>query len=440
MSTTSRIARTAATFTGVLAVLAGTLVMLGVLAAPAQAAFDPAAKYGYAKIQEPEAYLRHYVDGGEQILHVDTEHMTPDGFYFAIKSEFVNRGFSWRFQPWGAWCGGSAQKVEFNGWMNTHKCGVVWDKMEAEAPGATAKTATCRADTGHPWKFASDNSGTCTNALLHPLTGIFQEDSQGFGCAPWEGITCANVRYAWESAPANSFWAPAPDTCTGLPADANKRPYGVNPDPYVPAGPVPDCTGEAFAPNCDATSTHQGCTGIAPQIVWGTASATAAVTDGTASVTASKNATHKATIFKTTQKAKDTYRGKTYKAKSTVKVYDSATRTVHATATVTDGIATRTSTMSCSAPSQAAANACATDKASAEANSSARAAAVAEAQVRATSQAAQSAAQQATTAAYQAVEGDAVSTSQKKAAVKKAKKQAVKIVKAKIKKAKKSQR
>lgn len=426
---------------------AGGLIMLGVTAAPAQAAFDPDARTGYTKVVEKEAYLRNITAQGFEVLHVDTEHAAVDGFWFAVKSGMSPRGFEWRHQTYGVWCGGTTQQVEWNGWMNTTRCGIDFAKAESEAPGITANTQACRANTGHPWKtgFGAPNTA-CDDVLLSAIgSGTFQEAGTNYQCAPWEeqGLStsgaskCLTQRYDWESTAPNSFWMPAPDTCTGMPANSN-RVY-TEPAAYVPAGPVPDCTGAALANNCPVGSTHQACTGVPETVNWATATITSTVTDGTGTATVTKVAEHTAVVYKVTRTAKATYKGKVYKAKKTVKVHGKATRGVTVTVTVTDGRGTRTSTMSCAAGSAGVAQACADAKAGAEANRAARVAANDDASARAKIPATAQAAEQAAEAAERGAESS-VSKSARKAAAKKAMKQAKKAVAKAVAKAKKRDR
>lgn len=418
--------------------------LLGLTAAPTQAAFNPDARTGYTEVVEKEAYLRNMIAAGFQVLHVDTEHAAIDGFWFAVKSGTSSRGFEWRYQPYGIWCGGASQQVEWNGWMNTTRCGINFASAEANQPGITANTEACRASTGQPWKNGYENPITsCGNALLDPISsGTYQEATTNYQCAPWEeqGLNpagaskCLTQRYEWEDATPNAFWMPAPDTCTGMPENANSAP--ADPAAYVPAGPVQDCTGAALASNCPAGSSHQACTGVPETVTWATGTITSTVTDGAGSATITRVAEHKAVVYEVTKTAKAKYNGKTYKAKKTVKVYGKASRGATVTVSVADGRATRTSTMSCAAGSLAAAQACADAKAGADANQAARVAAGEDAATRAGAAAAQQAAEQAAVAAERGAK-DSVSRTEKKAAARKAHAQAVKAVKKAIAKARK---
>ncbi len=424
---TPTLARIAVLCSAALATLVGTLVTIGAMAVPAQARFDTSQQWGYAKVVDPQAYLRHYLHYGVEVLHVDTEHMDADGFWFAERSGVSTRGFDWRYQPFGAWCTDTTLTVEWNGWLNTYTCAPDWDKADLEYPGYRTNTDACRAATGHPWKTGSlfvGGSG-CANTLIGARM-LTQSPGNPATCAPWEdqGATpsgaskCLTQRYAWETGPSNSYWSPAPDTCTGLPAHATKT-Y-VHPDPYVPAGPVPDCTGAALAPNCTPDSNHQACTGV-PQVVHvASGTATASITDGTASATATKTAKHTATAYRVTKTAKAKYMSKVYKASRTVKIIRTATRAATVSTTVSDGTATKSITLSCSGATPAVAQSCATANAQAQATTEARSAAEADAATRAKTSAAQAATAQAWEAARQAVADAPVSKSEKKAAAKKA--------------------
>lgn len=434
----------AATLTAVGTIVA-VAVMVGTTAAPAQARFDDTQKWGYAKVIEPEAYLRYYVHYGIDVVHVDEEHMTSDGFWFAHGgADTPNRDFTWQYQPFGAWCTDTTLTVQWNPWLNTHTCMPDLALSDAEYPGFADRTATCRAATGQPWKFGSPFAGDtgCTNVALGARY-VEQDPGTGYTCAPWEdqGLTpagtpkCLSQRYAWETAAPNSYWSPAPDTCTGMPAEATKR-Y-LNPDLYAPTGPVPDCTGDTLASNCPANSAHQACTGVPRVIHSATASSSATVGTGTATATATKTAEYKAVVYKVTKTAKATYKGKTYKAKRTVTITAKANRPATVSVTVNNGTASRAATATCTGISPAAAQSCAQARAASEAARLAHTAADEDASVRAKAQAAQDATAQATAAAQQAVKATKVSKAQKTAAAKKAIKQARKAVQRQIAKAKK---
>lgn len=442
--TSRRLARNTTLLTAVLATMAGALVTLGLTAAPAQADYNEAARYGYVKVIEPEAYLRSYVHSGSQILHVDTEHMDAGGFWFAQRSGISTRGFVWQYQPFGMWCGGSTQTVAWNPWMNTHTCAYDYAQAEAEYPGITARTATCRSNTGHPWKSGNifDNDECSDSALTSAR--MPQENGVGYTCAPWEeqGLTpsgaskCLSQRYVWESATPNSFWTPAPDACTGMPADANRR-Y-ANPSQYVPAGPVPDCTGEALATNCPPGDTHQACTGV-PQVVnIATETATVTITNGTGAASSTKSATHTAIVYSVSRRVKKRYRGKTYKATRNVTLRRTATKTATANIALSNGTATSTITGSCSAGTMMSAQTCAASKAHTTAATEALAAANAEAASRAKASAPQAALTQAVAAARAAVAAAPVTSAEKDAAIKKAKTLARKAVNKQIAKAKRA--
>lgn len=429
--------------TGLL-VMAEVLAVVGATATPAQAKFDDTQKWGYAKVIDPETYLRYYVHWGIQVVHVDEEHMDADGFWFAYGgADTPERDFVWQYQPFGAWCHDTALTVQWNPWLNTYQCQLDPTLAEAEWPGTATATARCRETTGHPWKQGYWNTDYCGNQTL---AASYVQQAAGMGhsaCAPWEdqGVTlsgsakCLTQRYAWENTTPNTYWSPAPDTCTGMPPEATRR--AVNPDPYVPSGPVPDCTGEPLATNCPADSVRQACTGVPMTFARRTADASATVTDATGSATATRSATATAITHKVTKTVKATYRGKTYKASKTVKITAQATKTATATFAIKDGTATRTASATCARLTEDLALSCAQAAADASAALAARDAAITEANARAQVKAAESATRMATAMATSKAASTTVSQAQKKAAAQKALKRATKAVRKAIAKAKK---
>lgn len=445
----SRVARVCAAVSSVLIAVTGALVVLGTTATPAQAVFDTSQQWGYAKVTEPEAYLRQYVHKGIEIVHVDEEHMTADGFWFAYGgSRTPERDFIWQYQPFGAWCNDTTLTLQWNPWLNTHQCRPDPALTEAEYPGTAERDAACREATGQPWKrgniFPDPNPNDPYCGNTHLVAYYVQQDpGMGHTCAPWEdqgvtksgSATCLSQRYSWENTTPNTYWSPAPDACTGLPAEATIR-Y-VNPDLYVPAGPVPGCTGAPLATNCPPESTRQACTGVPQVILTATATVSVTVTDGTATASATKSATSTAAVHRVTKTVKQRYKGKIYKATKTVKIVRTASQSATASVTLTDGSGTASNTQSCSGRTVAAAQACAEAAARALADAQAREVAVADAATRAKAAAAKAATAQAHAAAYQSASSSPVTKDAKKAAAAKAKRQALKDVTKQIQKAKK---
>lgn len=431
------------------AALVVALSALVMVTAPAQAATDPA-KPGYAKVTEPEAYLfRHLSGRNTKVLHVETERTSTEGFWFAAPTSMVDRGFYWHFQPWGMWCSSPTQVVEWNGWLNSHRCAVDFDLAD---PTYGANTLACREVTGQPWKAGKTGvSGVCTDTRLSVNTVPSVESPKAHVCAPWER-TCKE-RYTWEKNTPNSFWLPGPDACTGLPVDFAAR--MEDPSRYVTKQAVPDCGGADLPPNCPADSTHQGCTGVAP--TWPTpaeldardgdsdddaggeagaftasASAEAVVYDGFAREKATVAQSHRYLVHQVTKKAQRKWKGRTFRAKKTVKVHKQVTHRVTRTAEVSDGYGYASVSVSCSAASQDEAEACAQQKAQEKADTLAF--------ERAVSDAASRAAVQARAAAAGAPRPSTVvkaTAKEKRQAAKKAKRLAVKAVAAKVKKAQK---
>lgn len=219
--------------------------------------------------------------------------------------------------------------------------------------------------------------GFCDNFLLDATAGVQVETGQSYTCAPWEpqGLTpagvakCLQQRYPWESATPNAFWVPAPDTCTGMPEESNRR-Y-MDPNVYATSAPAPGCTGVDLAPNCPAGSTHQGCTGVPRQMVWATETASVTVSTAVATGTVTRTARKRGVVHRVTKKVTVKRNGRSYTASRTVRLYDVATQSVTASVTLSDGTATRTSTMSCSADAIAVAQACAVNKAAKKARAAA---------------------------------------------------------------------
>lgn len=433
------LARAAASTAAVLAMLAAILGFVG--AAPAHAASGTASvtasdaastRYGYEKVTTRESYLTYYLRRDVQILHLDDDHMDPDGFWFAARSSFQQRGYGWIYQPYGLWCGDANMKVAFNGWMNTDMCVVDMETVGAAYPAYPSNTAACRASTGQPWKagsaFAGD-SGCVDSALDWSTNPVIKEGSREYTCAPWEpqgldqkgAALCNQTHYAWENETPNTFWMPAPDTCTGMPADSNR---GVQRDPaaYVPASGDGSCTGSALAPNCPADSIHQGCTGIDPaDLVWATATAAATSTQS-ANATLTRSASARVLRGTVTETASRKYKGKTYSASASAKFFKEASASMTATVTST-GTGSATATMSCASTTVAKAQDCAAKKAQVEAQRLADVAAQADAASKARDAAGSKASADASAAATQTAQKASAST-EKAAAVEKARKAA----------------
>ena len=79
-----------------------------------------------------------------------------------------DRGFVWRYQPFGAWCEDTVLTVQWNPWLNTHQCRPAPTLAEAEYPGWTDRTDACRESTGQPWRQGSPFAGDpyCSNGPL----------------------------------------------------------------------------------------------------------------------------------------------------------------------------------------------------------------------------------------------------------------------------------
>lgn len=455
--------------------VAAVALVFGVLAvtptAQAEETPETAERYGYAKVMEYEAYLPYYVNRGAEILHVPERGFSDEGFWFARRGG-IDRSFTWVFQRWGKWCGSDAMKVEFNPWRNTHTCVPDMEALEVKIPGTIAATEACRESTGQPWKTAWGNEEYCADQLVSPMgTLSIQPGGSGDICAPWEdqnvrpkgnGPKCADQHYAWENEPGNTYWAPEPDTCTGMPAFTNKNVDGVifGPSEFVPTGPVPDCDGSDLPPNCEPDTKHQACTGV--PVEYGpsepetpdvptpetpeepqefTVSETATVTVDSVSVQVGDDARveQKRVVHKVTKRAQRKYRGKTYRGKHTVKVTRKRAASASALVTAT-GSGAATATAECVAYSESAATRCALNKAQALAGAEAHEIATADARARAQVKAKAEATRLARQKVRAALNKIKVTKAQKRKAAATAQKKARAKAVAKVKKAKRARR
>jgi hypothetical protein len=344
------------------------------------------------KVATEEDYLAKLAQAGVEVLHVDTEHATPDGFWYAARGNISQhrgaRSFTWNYQPFGMWCGypsGGLETLVFNPWLNRYTCEPDDTAMTSLDPDWASKTQACREQTGIPWtNYSGAVAGGCENwsALYKGYEASLKfEGGRGEICAPWEpqtapypsvsvkksNVLCDQIHYTWESATPNSFWNPAPDSCAAVPADINMVAASAHPgleELALRTGGDGTCTGAAQAPNCadlNANQSHPACTGVAealpPANVTATASATATIDSPS---TATRTARATAHLGSVTRRVSTRYRGHTYRAKARVWIR----RSVRATKTVTiDVPGFGAATQTCAAISLPLARACADAKA-----------------------------------------------------------------------------
>lgn len=415
------------------AALAATFaVLVAVLAFPSTAQASGTSGYGYAKVTDKTAYLALAAYEGIQVLYADEEHATPDGFYYAARATQPGDGarqMQWNYQPYGMSCRGSATKVDWNPWMNVYGCMIDPTLADQVSPGFNNKTAQCQQTTGLPWIISDGYTGCDTLNLDTGGLHVYTDKPTGFVCAPWEDSSlnpdgsarCRTITYDWYTNPqVNSFWVPAPDTCTGMPADSSAGQVYRNPVDYAPKSGNGSCTGNAFAPNCKPGNTHRACTGVVPTAKqYATATVTSTATgQGAAEATATKARKFRALhVVKTASKR---VHHKTYTARGAANFYTKATETRTASLTVSDVQRSATVTRTCGADTTQAAQVCAQQMAADDALAVAQADADAAAAAQAQDQARTEAISQAVDAALQSAKAIEVTGDQHKATAHKA--------------------
>ncbi|TIC82884.1 hypothetical protein [Nocardioides sp. GY 10127] len=362
---------------------------LGVLAAPATAD-EPSARatsaattqYGYLKVTSIESYLQVAIASKEQVLYVDTAHADDDGFWYAISFGLSDRdnGLMWEYQPYGMYCSGSGQEVVYNGWLNRFTC-----QVKAGASSIfDAKTAACQESTGYPWKngsiFSSDDG--CYDWYLdlsYTLPKV--EDSYGYECAPWEDQTldrngtaaCLSQTYAWQDAQTSvSFWAPAPDACTGMPADTSSAGDFYDPEDYAPVtGGDGSCDGSDPTPNCTDGNTSYSCTGVMESTL--PLSSVTVTRKATSTRSATRSATESATATRASVRVTVHGRshGRRVSASAVVRIRKTRSAGASATASATK-VARWTATTTCRRLTSEEADTCARASAVAEASATAQ--------------------------------------------------------------------
>jgi hypothetical protein len=342
--------------------------------APADASYYP--------LRDQATYTSIYNARFNNIIHLDTEHATNDGFYFAIASASSGNGtraMKWVHQPYGAKCSDWLRDLVFNPFLNVYFCALNPDRAEAVVPGFTANSVACQGQSGRPWEI-DNGSGSCVGDNINiERRNISLAPNTLMGCAPWEdqslngsGVAnCLYTSYSYIASPEADLYVPAPDACVGIPEGANA--YQVSYFTENAATNVPNCTGAVNAPNCtSATTYHAACGGVpltpvmqvpggAPQPGFIRASATAGATTQPASVTASATRSGSASAARgpVKQTVKKKFRGREFKATGTAPVTVSRTASRTATATVPAALVVRSATRTCDRLTVEEAQACA---------------------------------------------------------------------------------
>ncbi len=143
----------------VLAVLAALAVLVGLMSmAPSASATEDG--YTWRPVRDVASFVYWARANGAQVLHVDTEHMTDDGFWYATKGGGVSgyRDMLWVYQPWGMRCRDDTYRLGFNPWLNTYAC--IRDMDRADAASPTMPTTPrppvyCRESQGRPWAYGA---------------------------------------------------------------------------------------------------------------------------------------------------------------------------------------------------------------------------------------------------------------------------------------------
>ncbi|MFC6152410.1 hypothetical protein [Nocardioides yefusunii] len=265
------------------AVLALVLPLLGLSGASATdvPAIPETELSGFAEIRDPYVYVstlepNELINAG-RVIHVDTEHADDTGFWYARETlrpqhDYKPRDFQWFYQTWGTTCATPNNFPLFSPWMNTWQCMNAPEHVATFEGADSARLACASRVAAEPWlllelrtidgRLQANCSGrnslsahTSMNHGLVPATA-----AEVMECAPWEAVGCRDKQYAWSKVKKDvvaELWRPAPDTCTGLPADANRHKSTVA-NLEAPADPA--CTGEELASNCPVGSVHAACT------------------------------------------------------------------------------------------------------------------------------------------------------------------------------------
>jgi hypothetical protein len=192
---------------GVLAAVAVFASMFTALA-PAASAEE---KYGYLKVTDKQWYFPNM----RYILHIDEEHATADGFWYAHaqNNNPGQRPFVWRFQPYGAWCQSHTEYVGMNKWLGEYSCLPDHAKLEAAIPGYMAERDKCIAkypgeDYLEPYMVYDNGQhvGWGCDDWVIDASGALTHGGSVSLCAPWEPQTLTDgshdcmrvVRYAWD--------------------------------------------------------------------------------------------------------------------------------------------------------------------------------------------------------------------------------------------------
>lgn len=401
----------------ILAALSGVFVAL--FSVPSQAAdsattqsstaatgdYSPSeADASYVRVGDPAPYLNYWQALAGDVLHVDTAHASAEGFWYAAAGSASDRpgerNFRWIYQPYGIKCSGTAAEVVYNPWTNFYSCLLNVETAQAMDPASqwTTHTPACRAE--RPWSagWAIPNGSECFNdALWWTASSAQFAPNHEYYCAPWEtdqyGHACMNEgRYTWEKKAEAAWFNPAPDACTGAPANLQTLPAGYGSHQVTTVDP--SCDGSAPAPNCTpAQANHVACGGPVPfglKTGWpehstSTGGETGGETGGTGTsvtIVATMTATGQAhTAMETstrTAKAKAArgyatatkvryYQGRKFVGTARAKIVVSRTATATRTSEVTQNASPATATRSCTRDTEEEARTCAEQAALAQA-------------------------------------------------------------------------